>query len=416
MNTLRQLKLRFVLFTMMITSVLLAAGVLLLYHITRINLENDSIRTMEAVAMNPEFTDSRQPEGEEPEKPGPTVFELFRDAEGNIIVFGGEGMEDLTDESYLEQIYHEAERSRNRTGVIEDKSLRFYKSSGPGKGIVFSDMSAEEAMLCHLLRNSLVFAAAAFAVLLGISFLLARRAARPVEESFRQQKQFIADASHELKTPLTVILTDADMLSGENLPEEDRSRLAANILSMSRQMRGLIEQMLNLARTENAGSARMETVDLGEITEEAALAFEPVCFEQGHLLRSRIERGMLVNGDRNQLLQLVQILLDNAGKYADPGENIGLTLAPAEGRAGMKYVDLVVRNPCSGISPDEAEQVFCRFYRSDQARTMNHSYGLGLSIAQAVTENHGGQIRCEIADGMVAFRVRLRRKDAELAH
>lgn len=411
MNTLKQLKQRFVLFTMLVSVVLLATGITLLYHITRINLENDSIRTMEAVAASPAQAGEDLPEKEENQDPGPMVFELFRDADGNVTVVGGEGIEELSDEEYRKQLYSEAERGRNRTGVIADRSLRYLKSGGPGNGIVFSDMSAEEAMLGHLLQNSLVFAAAAILGLLFLSLVLARRAARPVEESFRQQRQFIADASHELKTPLTVILTDADLLSGEDLPEEDRDRLEADIFSMSRQMRGLVERMLDLARTENAGSTRMEPVDLSEAVKDACLTFEPVCFEQGHPLESRITPGIMVSGDRDQLTQLVQIFLDNAVKYADLGGGITLSLAPVEGHAGARYAEIAVSNPCSDLSPDDAEKLFRRFYRSDRARAMDRSYGLGLSIAQAVTENHGGQIRCEIADGTVTFRVRLRRRE-----
>lgn len=141
-----------------------------------------------------------------------------------------------------------------------------------------------------------------FLTFLGLSVLLAKWAVRPVEQAWKEQKQFVADASHELKTPLTVITTDAELMQQQGLDEESRERLSGNVLSMARHMRTLLEQMLELAKGDHQESqAQYEDVDLGELVDQETMSYEVVFFEQGLALDSRGEEHVTVRGNQVEL-------------------------------------------------------------------------------------------------------------------
>ena len=153
--------------------------------------------------------------------------------------------------------------------------------------------------------------------------MLSKWAVRPVERAWQQQRQFVAAASHELKTPLTVIMTNAELLQDE----ARRSTFSSSILTMSRQMRALIEQMLELARTDSAESHLvLRPVDLSGLTARSLLPFEPLFFEQGLTLTSQVDEGITVSGDEEALRRVLEILLDNAQKYSSPGGETQVTL------------------------------------------------------------------------------------------
>lgn len=291
-----------------------------------------------------------------------------------------------------------------RQNVLPYK-LRFLRSETPfGQRIVFADMSSEQSTLQNLTRTFSIIGSVAFLVLLGISILLARWAVKPVDLAWQQQKQFVADASHELKTPLTVIMTDTELLHAPDCPEADREPLSGSILTMSSQMRGLVENLLYLARIDN-GSVKVEfsVVSFSDIVSETAMMFEPVFFENGLPLRYEIEPEIQLSGIPSHLKQLISILLDNAGKYATPGGETVVKLR----RSAHKRCLLEVSDQGEPIGREDLKNIFKRFYRADKARAMNHSYGLGLSIAQSVVEEHHGRIEAESEDGWNRFSVEL---------
>ena len=287
------------------------------------------------------------------------------------------------------------------SGVLKDYRLRFLRLETPmGPRIVFADMTSEQSTLNNLIRTFLMTGSAAFLVFLGISILLARWAVKPVDLAWQQQKQFVADASHELKTPLTVIQTSAELLHAPDCPEIDRKTLTDSILTMSCQMRGLVENLLDLARIDN-GSVKEEycTVSFSDILSDAVMMFEPIFFEKGLPLRYEVEPDIHVSGIPSHLKQLAGILLDNASKYASPGGETFVKLS----RSGHKRCLLEVSDQGEPINSEDLKNIFKRFYRADKARAMNHSYGLGLSIAQSITEEHRGKIWCESRDGYNRF-------------
>jgi len=321
---------------------------------------------------------------------------------GGTVRVSGSSYFDLDDEDDILEIVEECLKQRENSGVLEDYHLRYLREAGPlSLRIAFADSSLEQSTLRSLTGTTLLIGLAAFAVLFGFSYLLSGLVTRPVEKAWQEQQRFLSDASHELKTPLTVILSSADLLS-ETLPPESRG-YADNIRSESRRMKKLVESMLTLARADD-GTHKLvfSPVDLSDVVTDTALLFEPVAFEADHQLLYDIQEHLHLSGDGDKLRQLVSILLDNAIKYAPEHEPIRLTLAGED-----KTARLTVENGGKPIPPEVAAHLFDRFYRADSARSGTEGFGLGLSIARTIATGHGGAIRCESDSRSTRFIVTL---------
>ena len=292
----------------------------------------------------------------------------------------------------LEEAVSQALESGTREGILNRLGLRYLVETGPdGKTrIAFADRSWERQNLQGLLLTSLLVGIGALLGFFLISLFLSELATRPVEKAWEQQRQFVADASHELKTPLTVILANSGILLSHR---EDtvgaQVKWIEYIQEEARRMKGLVEDMLFLAKSDAARlPATRLPVDMSELTEGCLLPFESVAFEAGVTLESDIRPGLYVNGDEGQLRRLVYILLDNACKYAGSGGAVAVVLSRTSDR-----LKLTVRNTGPAIPPEHLEHLFERFYRSDSARTREAGgYGLGLAIAKAIVQSHRGQI------------------------
>ena len=270
--------------------------------------------------------------------------------------------------------------------------------------MVFADISSERATLDGLLRTCLIIGVISFFGFLWASILLSKWAVRPVEQAWKEQRQFIAAASHELKTPLTVIMTNAQLMSSPGCDEQKHAKFLDSILVMSRQMKKLTEQMLELARSESAEPGlAFAPVDWNGLVSRTVLPFESVFFEKGMELKVEVEEKIQVIGEQAQLRQVVEILLDNAQKYASPGANVWVSLR----RQSRGRCLLTVANQGEEIAPEDLTQLFRRFYRADPACSRNGSFGLGLSIAQSVVTRHRGRIWAQSRDGANRFMVEL---------
>lgn len=319
---------------------------------------------------------------------------------GERIAAGG-GYYDLSDTDFLDDLVNAVFSSPKQLGIIEEYNLRYYRSDMPlNHCLVFADISSERATLNALLGTCGFIGALSFLVFLGISILLSRWAVRPVETAWMQQRQFVADASHELKTPLTVIITNTELAQSNECSESVRRTSLNNIAAVSRQMRNLIEQMLELARADNArGKELSGKVELGKLILNALLTFEPVFFERGRMLEQRVIEDIHVQGSAEQLRQIVDILLDNAQKYSRESGKTWVSLQ----KNGKKRCLLTVENEGEPLSPQEARDIFKRFYRADKARSRTGSFGLGLSIAERIAMQHHGKIWAEGRDGVNCF-------------
>mgnify|MGYP002750449834 CR=1 FL=1 len=284
-------------------------------------------------------------------------------------------------------------------GILEELDLRYLRAvTGGSLRIAFADMGWERSDLSRQLLTSLLVLAAALVGFFLISLFLSQWALRPIEKSWQQQRQFLSDASHELKTPLTVILSNAELL--EAAPLEDRpARWADNIRSEAGQMKSLVEEMLTLARADNAvPTAVMGEVSLSDLATDCVLAFEPVAFEAGKPLESDITPDVTVTGDADKLRQLIGVLLDNAIKYGQAGGTISLTL-----RRTDRQARLLVSNPGDPIPPDQLGRLFERFYRADASRGEQSGFGLGLPIAASIATEHKGTLKAESDQASTRF-------------
>lgn len=393
----KRLKIKFICIFMVIVTVMLGVIFGTVISMTHRNIEQRSISDMRDIAkppMPPELPENAF-------APAMPHFSLIVTPDGEFIAEDN-GMFDLSDEEYLNSLFEYAESRDEESGVIPDTSLRYFRNKTPmGNSYIFTDVSRESDMFESLYKTSAVIGIVAFLLFFVISIFLANWAVKPVEEAWNKHKQFIADASHELKTPLTVITTNAELMQSE---ESDRNKFTENILTMSKQMRGLVESMLEIARLDNGELKKEFSVfDLSETVSDAILPFEALFFEKEQIFESEIENGIKTNGNCEQVRQVVEILLDNANKYSPENAKINLTLK----KQNKKQCKLTVSSEGETIPEEELENIFKRFYRGDKTRQMNHSYGLGLSIAESIVKEHSGKIFAESKDGMNKFIVQL---------
>lgn len=258
--------------------------------------------------------------------------------------------------------------------------------------IVFLDCGRSLSSFRSYLYTSVLLYVCALAVVFALLAIFSRRIVRPISESYEKQKQFITDAGHDIKTPLTIIDADAEVLAmeiGENEWVED-------IKTQARQLATLTGELISLSRMEETGARRvMIDFPLSDVVGETAQSFQALAKAQGKELEIRIEPMISICGDEKALRQLTSILLDNALKYSLPGSVIRLTLEKA-GRS----VRLLVENACEPLKREQIAHLFDRFYRADTARTPEQGgYGIGLSIAKAVTQAHRGKITASSPDG-----------------
>ena len=397
----KRLRIKFVLVIMAIVMVLLGCILGVVIHFTGQSMEMQSISMMRRIAASP-FQQGipGKPMDDEVRLP---FFTVQISSRGELIAASG-GYFDLTDREYLQEIVNRALLSEQETGKLEEHDLRYLKVVSPrGFTIVFSDTTTESSTLKHLFYSCLAIFFVAMIVFLGISILLSHWVIKPVATAWDQQRQFVADASHELKTPLSVIMANAELMQGEDLVEEDRINYSGNILSTTYQMRSLVENMLEMARVDN-GTVKMnfDIVDFSQLVSDAALSFQLLYEEKGMGLRCAVPDGVQLHGSEQHLYQVMDVLLDNALKYSTPSCMVSVDLI-----SNGKNCLLSVSSPGEPISKEDLKNIFKRFYRADKARAMNGSYGLGLSIAESIVEAHKGKIWAESEEGLNTFFVQL---------
>ena len=321
---------------------------------------------------------------------------------GGTIRLSGSSYYNLQDEEMVLHIVQAALEREDDSGVLGDYSLRYLRRIGVvSVRIAFTDCTMEQATMRSLLLRSGLVALAALAVLAGLSYCLAGLVVGPVKRAWQEQKQFVSDASHELKTPLTVILSSSE-LAAEEQDVQRTKQYVEGIHAESLRMKALVEDMLTLARTESGTRPETEAVDLSDTVLESVLAFEPVAFESGRELVYDIQPELTVMGSGVQLRRLTDILLDNAVKYAAEGTPVRLLLRQ-EGRCAA----LRVENRGETIPAEKLRHIFDRFYRADESRSGGEGFGLGLAIAQSIAQSHDGSIGCASEEGVTRFTVTL---------
>lgn len=304
-------------------------------------------------------------------------FAVMADTDGSFkATLNNDDLSDETAQAYITAIM---DKDVN-TGTLN--SFQFYRAAkSNGTLIVFTDKSKELDVLKQLKKTTVIIGLISIGVLAAAAYFLSKKSIEPIKTAFEKQKQFVSDASHELKTPLTVISTNADVLEGEI----GENRWLSYIKSQTDRMSVLVNDLLNLTRLENNSSKFIVTeVDLSKAIENTALPFECQAFEQNKKFIIDVDKGITVSGSEQHLKQMAAIFIDNALKYSNDGGTVKVMLK----KQGDKKI-FSVYNTGQGVKEEDKYKIFERFYRSDESRNRSTGgYGLGLAIAKSIIDKH----------------------------
>lgn len=321
-------------------------------------------------------------------------FVIMADSKGNYLACMNN--DDLTDENAQEYI-NDILSHNDITGMIN--SYQFYNvEKNNGTLIALTDKTDEKKVINQFIRTTIVIGALTVILLSFAGYFLSKKSIEPIKAAFEKQKQFISDASHELKTPLTVISANADVLSGEI----GNNKWLNYIKSQTERMNLLVNDLLNLTRLENNTSDFIcSEFNLSQAVTNTALPFECRAFETNKKFIVNIEDGLTVTGSEKHIKQMTAIFIDNALKYSSDGGIVRVTLK----KQGDKKI-LSVYNTGTGVKDSEKDKIFERFYRTDDSRTRQATggYGLGLAIAKSIIDKHKFKVTVENEEGKsIAF-------------
>lgn len=267
--------------------------------------------------------------------------------------------------------------------------------------IIFVNDSFTDTANGNLLKASLLAGTVIWFILFVLIIIVSGYIIKPVSENMERQKQFISNASHELKTPVTVISATIDIISSK----KGSDRWTECIKEQAKKMKLLVSELLDLSRLLEAHTDKksFSVYDISSTVSSSVLYFESLFFESGKTLKQDIEESISMRCDENKIAQLVGILMDNALKYSDSNSEICFSLYKEKDNAVIKCSNL-----CSDFSANNIPKLFDRFYRSDNDRIHEQDgFGLGLSIAQAIAELHGGSISADFKNKIITFNVTL---------
>lgn len=379
-----------------LTVVFLVFGVILALNISSMNRNIDILadRVSEGGGrfpknFNEDFKPHKRPVKNEgdfdfitPETPFSTRhFTVLFDNEGNVTQTNTEAIYSITDDTAVEYAKKVIKNSDDR-GWLSNYRYKVF-SLESGTGVVFIDGSmSRSAFTQSIMIAGVVLLVCATLVLLMI-ILLSKRVVKPIAESYEKQRQFITDANHELKTPLTLILANAEIAQDEL----GKNEWLDDIMSEGQRMTELVNQLVALSRMDEENSKlNVVQIPFGELVFDIVSEFEALAKGRGKTLSVSIDRSIIYSGDEMLLHRLIGILLDNAVKYCDEGGEIKVNLEK------RRRIILSVENTYTSVGEIELNKLFDRFYRADKARKFTGGYGVGLSMAKSIVEKHKGEI------------------------
>lgn len=300
------------------------------------------------------------------------------------------------------ELYTEQEQSDliNLMLSTEDNSYFTYENKkfvwgerqiGENSIYALYDATAEFGAIIHTWRVNVIAYSGLLVVIAIIAWLLSSSVVRPVDNALEKQKDLIANASHELKTPITIIETDLTLAKSSIGDNPEAMKWLDGIESQAKRMNTLVKQMLELSKLESNVSVVVENVKISELIESMILEYEAGCFEKSIKLTYNIPSGIEINSDHEKMTKLVSILLNNAYKYTDDGGEIKVELETKKDN-----VVFSITNTGAGIPKEKISHIFERFYKVDESHTgESNSFGLGLAIAQSLVDSLCGWIKCE---------------------
>lgn len=409
----KRLQKRFIVISTIVICTVFALIFIIAYtvNISSVNRTLDSLTDMlsENDGIFPDFSDSKPPITQFPNGISPNFFNketpfstrfftVWFDNKDEIISTNIKSISSVTEkeaEEYAEDVVkHNEER-----GWKGDYRYKIYDTKA-GYSVVFVDGSMYRGMTNSFIYTIGLILIATAAVVLLLIVLISKRAMKPIAEGYEKQKQFITDANHELKTPLTLIMTNLDILESQIGENEwvDGIRLKGT------QMTDLVGQLVNLSHMdEDERVMSISKIALSECVLDSVAEFLPLAEENGKRMESDIQSNISYMGNEESIRRVIAILLDNAVKYCDNGGEIKVALKQ------KRQIILTIENTYSAVGGVEFDKLFDRFYRSDKARTFGSGFGVGLSIAQSIIKKHRGDIIAYKKDAThIGFKVTLK--------
>ncbi|WMT39637.1 HAMP domain-containing sensor histidine kinase [Paenibacillus sp. D2_2] len=409
----KRLRNKFMILNMTIITVVMISAFAVIYMVTYTNIQKENQNKLTNITTSSLMMNPLSKSAENNSTGRVFVGKIPNDYASSFNVLVGEDNKLLNVHSYLdltEETYQKATKlatsSKKDSAVISINGQRWLYKMNPmnanliiygktsatkaavHKQIYFIDVTESYKILSQLLLTFGAISIVMLFVIFGISLFFARRAIKPVEIAYEKQKQFIADASHELKTPIAVINANAEALYANKTESiESQQKWLNYITAETDRMGKLVSDLLYLAKTDSeAVNNELIPFNISHIVTDVLLAMEAVVFEKGITLSHDIEPDLIAYGASEKMKQVVIILLDNAVKYVNENGNIDVAL-----RKSRNHVFFSVKNTGSGIPKESLPKLFDRFYRIDASRAHDGGYGLGLSIARAIIENADGK-------------------------
>ncbi|WP_040205837.1 sensor histidine kinase [Neobacillus jeddahensis] len=411
-----RLRNKFLLLNMTITSMVMIAAFTIIYFITYNNIHSDIQNKLNAQSKM-EIKTERKELPDETEKggtmttaqnaslDGPLSFMIEVDADGKIVNI--DSFINLSEKTYLKAVEtawrHKKDDNtmtlsgkkwkysikRMENQIIQENGQVLAVESDNFQ-IIFLDVTEANKTLLELLTTLLLVGIIMLVVIFIISLYFANRAIKPIAKTWEMQKQFVADASHELKTPLSIINANYDVLM-ENQDETIKSQLKwlGYMRIGTDRMTKLVNDLLCLTKIEGVNAEiRILPFDFSKVVHDSMLSMEAVMLEKQLNLSYSIEPDIMVKSDVERMKQVVTILFENAIKYANENGEIDVTLLKSK-----RQVTFTIKNSGKGIAKQDLPKIFDRFYRGDPSRTQDTGgYGLGLSIAKTILDSLGGDI------------------------
>lgn len=272
---------------------------------------------------------------------------------------------------------------------------KYVYSFTENNSLILIDASLVNSSLKNILLRTIILILGSECLIILVTYFLTKWIMKPVIDSFERQKEFIADASHELKTPLSVMLASCDMYY-----QDHDIKWIDNIKSESERINKLVKNLLDLSRTEQENIV-LSNLNLSKIIESRILTLESLFYDKKIKLNYKIDDDIYFKCNEEQIKELVSILLDNAIKHCDKNGNVNVFL-----EKNNKNIIFKVENTGDAILPEEEEKIFERFYRSDDSRNRDSNrYGLGLAIAKNIVLKHNGVIKAHSERGITVFKI-----------
>lgn len=389
----KKLKIRFVTTIMIILSLVFILIICAINYFNYQSNERQSFDLLTALAESDGIVPKDSPAMPGSSRtPPPNAFEMEKTfsvkLDNNATLFAVNGSTELSLLSeVMTSLVKNVLESGEKSGSVD--GYRYLVAQKPyGEIMVFVDQRISNSMTERLMMTSLIIGGISLLVLFFISLLLANLMVTPVEEAFEKQKRFISDASHELKTPLTVISANADVLEGDI----GQNKYLSYIQSEASRMNSLVNNLLVLAKLDGrTNKIIFREFDLSHAVLSIALTFESTAFEENKKYELNIDAGLKYMGESEKIKQVIAILIDNAIKHTDDEGLVEVALK----KSGDK-IHIEVFNEGQGIPENEQAKIFERFYRCDESRSKETGgYGLGLAIAKSIIDEHHGKIKVE---------------------